>query len=388
MPTIPRVITATLLSLCSIGGNVLASEYQTVTVTTAQVAHTSTVGGTVVPYKEVNLSAQIPGQVTFIAGVEGDSLAADSLLIQVDDSQIQAQRRAALAQIANAEAALRNARVQYSREIWSPRSNTPNAMPGMGMPNMFDQFFTRGFSNMIGRSDTGLERYADWYAQGAGVQQAQGALMQATAQLEQLNAKLRDAQLTAPFDGTIVKKVVEVGDTVQPGQLLLQFAHTAFLRIQADVPVRLVAGLEKGMLLPARLDAGGILDDKGIEVNARVAQIYPMADSTRHTVTVKFDLPKGVPGGAGMYAEVQIPDTTKPSREFPVLPEQAVVWRGSLPNVFIIQEGLPSLRVIRVGSSLGGDFISVLSGVHAGDQVIVNPPPGLVSGVRADSSSK
>ncbi|VBB69615.1 efflux transporter, RND family, MFP subunit [invertebrate metagenome] len=314
--------------------------------------------------------------MTFIAGVEGDSLAAGALLIQVDDSQIQAQRRAALAQIANAEAALRNAQVQYSREIWSPRSNTPNAMPGMGMPNMFDQFFTRGFSNMMGRSDTGLERYADWYAQGAGVQQAQGALMQATAQLEQLNARLRDAQLAAPFDGTIVKKIVEVGDTVQPGQALLQFAHTTYLRIQADVPVRLVAGLEKGMLLPARLDAGGI------EVKARVAQIYPMADSTRHTVTVKFDLPKGVPGGAGMYAEVQIPDATEPSREIPVLPERAVVWRGSLPNVFILHEGRPSLRVIRVGSSLGGDFVSVLSGVTAGDQVIVDPPPGLVSGLR------
>ncbi|KAF0143874.1 MAG: RND family efflux transporter MFP subunit [Rhodospirillaceae bacterium] len=377
MPGIPRIIAAALLLVaCGIGKTVLATEYQTATVTTAQVGHTSTVGGTVVPYKEVNLSAQIPGQVTFIAGAEGDSFTEDTVLVQIDDAQIQAQRRAALAQITNAEASLRNAQVQYSREIWSPRSNTPNAMPGMGMPNMFDQFFTRGLSNMMRRSDTGLERYADWYAQGAEVQQAQGALMQARAQLEQLDAKLRDAQLAAPFDGTIVKKIVEVGDTVQPGQPLLQFAHTTYLRIQADVPVRLVAGLEKNMLLPARLDVGGD------EVKARVAQIYPMADRTRHTVTVKFDLPKGVPGGPGMYAEVQIPDTTEPSREISVLPERAVVWRGSLPNVFVLQNGRPSLRVIRVGSVLGGGFVSVLSGVNAGDQVIVDPAPGLVSGGR------
>ncbi|KAF0118516.1 MAG: RND family efflux transporter MFP subunit [Rhodospirillaceae bacterium] len=377
MPEIPRIVAVAVMMMAGgIGGPTMAAEYRTATVTTTEVGHTSTVGGTVVPYKEVNLSAQIPGQVTFIAGAEGDSFTSGAPLIRIDDAQIQAQRRSALAQITNAEASLRNAQVQYSREMWSPRSNTPNAMPGMGMPNMFDQFFTRGFSNMIGRSDTGLERYADWYAQGAGVQQAQGALMQATAQLEQLDAKLRDAQLVAPFDGMIVKKIVEVGDTVQPGQPLLQFAHTTYLRIQADVPVRLVTGLEKGMLLPARLDAGGI------EIKARVAQIYPMADRTRHTVTVKFDLPKGVPGGPGMYAEVQIPDTTEPAREIPVLPEQAVVWRGSLPNVFVLRDGLPSLRVVRVGSALGGGFVSVLSGVSPGDQVVIDPPPGLVSGVR------
>lgn len=381
MSIVPRIISAVglvYLTIWSLSAEktVLAADYQIVTVKVAQVGHTSTVGGTVIPYKEVNLSAQIPGQVMFIAGAEGDSFTAGAVLIQIDDAQIQAQRRAALAQITNAEASLRNAQVQYSREIWSPRSNTPNAMPGMGMPNMFDQFFTRGLSNMMGRSDTGLERYADWYAQGAGVQQAQGALMQATAQLEQLDAKLRDAQLSAPFDGTVVKKIVEVGDTVQPGQPLLQFAHTTYLRIQADVPVRLVAGLEKGMMLPARLDAGGV------EIKTRVSQIYPMADKTRHTVTVKFDLPKGVPGGPGMYAEVQIPDTTEPSREIPILPERAVVWRGSLPNVFVLHDGQPLLRIVRVGNQFGDGFVSILSGVNAGDQVIVDPPPGLVSGSR------
>lgn len=349
------------------------TEYQTVLVTTARVGHTSTVGGTVIPYKEVNLSAQVPGQVTFIAGSEGDSFSAGSILIQIDDSQVQAQRRAALAQIVNAEAVLRNAQVQYSREIWSPRSNTPSAVPGMGMPNMFDQFFTRGFSNVIGRSDTGLERYADWYAQGSIVQQAQSALVQATAQLEQFDARLRDTKLSAPFDGIIVRKVVEVGDTVQQGQLLIQFAHTVYLRVQADIPVRLVAGLEKGMLLPARLDASGL------EVKARVAQIYPMADRTRHTVTVKFDLPKGIPGGPGMYAEVQIPDTTESGKEIPILPENSIIWRGSLPNIFILQDGHPSLRVIRVGTVIGNGFVSVLSGVKPGDYVIVNPPSGLVS---------
>ncbi|MEO5373500.1 MAG: efflux RND transporter periplasmic adaptor subunit [Alphaproteobacteria bacterium] len=355
---------------------VTAAEYQTAAVTAAQLGHTSTVGGTVIPYKEVNLNAQIPGQVTYIAGAEGDSFPSGTVLVQIDDSQIQAQRRAALADIANAESAARNAQVQYSRELWSPRSNSPNSMPGMGMPGMFDQFFTRNVSNVMGRSDTGLERQAELYAQGSGVNQAQNRLLQATAQLEALDAKLRDAQQVAPFDGMIVQKMVEVGDTIQPGQPLLQFAHTTYLRIKADVPVRLVAGLDKGMLVPARLDAGGV------QVQARVAQIYPMADQTRHTVTVKFDLPKGVPGGPGMYAEVQIPDQSEATRSMAAVPEEAVMWRGSLPNVFVMANGRPSLRVVRVGSPLGDGRVGVLSGVSVGEQVIVNPPAGLVSGTR------
>ncbi|MBF0563184.1 MAG: efflux RND transporter periplasmic adaptor subunit, partial [Alphaproteobacteria bacterium] len=318
---------------------------------------------------------QIPGQVTFIAGSEGDSLTAGAVLVQIDDSQIQAQRRAAIAEISNAEAAMQNAKVQYSRELYSPHSNSPNSMPGMGMPGMFDQFFTRNASNWMGRSDSGLERQADLYAQGSSVSEAESRLMQSTAQLETLDAKLRDAQLVAPFDGMIVQKLVEVGDTVQPGKPLLRFAHTTYLRIQAEIPVRLVTGLEKGMLVPARLDAGGV------EVKARVAQIYPMAEQSRHTVTVKFDLPKGVPGGPGMYAEVQIPDPGEAAQDMPIIPEDALVWRGSLPNIFVLQNGHPSLRVVRVGGSVGEGRVSIVSGASVGEQVILNPPAGLVSGV-------
>lgn len=376
MRVLPWLLAATLVAGNFNAFPAAAAEYQTTTVALAHVGHTATVGGTVIPYKEVNLNAQIPGQVTYIAGAEGDSFGSGAVLVQIDDSQIQAQRRAALADIANAEAAARNAQVQYSRELWSPRSNSPNSMPGMGMPGMFDQFFTRNMSNAMGRSDSGLERQAELYAQGSGVSQAQGRLLQTTAQLEALDAKLRDAQQVAPFDGMIVQKMVEVGDTVQPGQPLLQFAHTTYLRIKADVPVRLVAGLDKGMLVQARLDAGGI------QVQARVAQIFPMADQARHTVTVKFDLPKGVPGGPGMYAEVQVPDPSEATQGLAAVPEEAVMWRGSLPNVFVLQNGRPSLRVVRVGSPIGDGRVSILSGIAVGEQVIVNPPAGLVSGMR------
>ena len=351
-----------------------AAQFQTVPVTTSQIGGNATIGGTVVPFKEVTLNAQIPGRVIFLAGAEGFGAAEGQVLLAISDEDIQAQRRAAQAQITQAEAGVRNAQMQYSRELYSPRVNSLTGIPGMGVPGTFDQFFTRGFSDMIGQSDSGLERQADLYAQGVGIDQAQSGMLQAQANLDALDARLRDASSVAPFDGIIIEKMVEVGDTVQPGMPLLKFAYVEYLRIVADVPVRLAAGLSEGMLVSARLDAGGE------QVQARVAQVFPVADQERHTVRVKFDLPKGTAGGPGMYVEVTVPDGSVPVRTQPAVPAESLIWRGSLPSVFIIVDGKPSLRLVRVGYPLPDGRISVVSGLNGGEMVIVNPPANLVSG--------
>lgn len=349
-------------------------QFQTVPVTTSQIGGNATIGGTVIPFKEVTLNAQIPGRVIFLAGAEGFSATGGQVLLAISDESIQAQRRAAQAQITQAEAGFRNAQMQYSRELYSPRVNSLTGFPGMGVPSTFDQFFTRGFSDMIGQSDSGLERQADLYAQGVGIDQAQSGMLQAQANLDALDARLRDASSVAPFDGIIIEKMVEVGDTVQPGMPLLKFAYVEYLRIVADVPVRLAAGLSEGMLVSARLDAGGE------QVQARVAQVFPVADQERHTVRVKFDLPKGTAGGPGMYVEVTVPDGSVPVRTQPAVPAESLIWRGSLPSVFIIVDGKPSLRLVRVGYPLPDGRISVVSGLNGGEMVIVNPPANLVSG--------
>ena len=227
---------------------------------------------------------------------------------------------------------------------------------------------------MMGQSDSGLERQADLYASGVGINQAQGGLLQAQANLEAIEARIRDARQEAPFAGVILEKMVEVGDTVQPGMPLIKFAYIDYLRVLADVPVRLASGLEVGMIVPARLDAGGA------EVQVRVAQIYPVADALRHTVAVKFDLPQGTPGGPGMYVEVTVPDASVPVSAQPALPAAALIWRGSLPSVFVLEDGKPSLRLVRVGYPIENGLISVVSGLSGGEEVILNPPANLVSG--------
>lgn len=369
-----RWATALLMVAAPLSASAQSAGFQTTTVEVEQIGKMTTLSGTVVPYKEVNLAAQVPGQVTFISGSEGDEYTAGGILVTINDDSIQAQRRAALADIASAQASVGNARVQYNREMVSPRINSITGMPGMGMPALFDQFFTRGFSSMAGNTYPGMERQADLYNSYVGINQAQSRLMQAHAQLDTLDANLRDTRTLAPFDGIIVQKLVEEGDTVQPGQQLMRFAYTKFLRLQVEVPVRLVSVLETGMLVPARLDV------RGASVMARVAQIFPMADASGHTVTVKFDLPEGTPGGPGMYAEVRLPDESKDHLAAPIVPTEALVWRGSFPSVFVLEGDTVSLRLVRLGVTLDDGRMTVLAGLKGGEQVILNPPASLASG--------
>lgn len=329
-------------------------------------------GGTVIPYKEVTLSAQLPGRVKHLAGIEGDTFEKGALLVALDDSELLATRNAALAQLANADSQLRAAGVQYSRELWSPQSK--QAMGGMGLPNLFDQMFTRPMENFSGNRNQNVERRADLYTSGVQITQAQNAILSAQSQIQAIDAKLRDAISLAPFDGVILKKFVEVGDTMQPGQPLLVYADVEYLQIMVDVPARLRPSLYEQQMLEAEMDVTGQV------VPVRVAQIFPTADSQRHTVKVKFDLPQGV-SAPGMYVKVRVPDLTAPARNNPVIPASAIRYNGSLPGVYVEgRDGRPELRLIRMGESLDNGFVSVLSGLSAGERILRNPGQGITSG--------
>jgi multidrug efflux pump subunit AcrA (membrane-fusion protein) len=336
-----------------------------ITVPSVPVGSSITLGGTVIPYKEATLSAQLPGRVESISGEEGDSFEEGAVLVAISDDDLLAQRRAAFANLANAEAALRNAGMQYSREWISPYGGQTDQYFG-GMGSLMRNFSNPMNSFMGSGSSPGYDRHAELYSQSTRVDQARSQLVAARSKIEEIDTKLRDTKSIAPFDGVITKKLVEVGDPVQPGMPMIFYADTSLLQIRLEVPARLMPGVQKGMVVPARLDVGGV------NLQARVAQIFPMADPDRHTVTVKFDLPQGAPGGPGMYAEVMINDVNAKVRELPVVPVNALVWRGSLPGVYILnKDNQRELRLVRTGENVGLDGIAVLSGLHAGERVVI-----------------
>jgi multidrug efflux pump subunit AcrA (membrane-fusion protein) len=369
-PMVGKVSTSLVAALSLIAAVQGAQAEALENVTTVEVVRQQNqivLGGSVIPSRQVSIAAQMPGRVKFIAGAEGDAFEQNTALVALGDDELHAQRRAALAAMANAEASLRNAGVQFQRELTSPTSR--NSMSGMGVPGMFDQMFTRNFSDMMGINNPGMERQADLYSRSTGIEQARSAYMQARSQIEQVDAKLRDAVGYAPFNGVIVKKMVEIGDTVQPGQPLVTYADTEALQVMVEVPARLMPGVRDKDELEARLDI-----DKDTPVKVRVAQIFPMADPIRHTVTVKLDIPLDSRAAPGMYAEVMIPDVSTPAMNLPVVSRAAIVRRGSLPAVYVLSPlGKRELRVVRLGRPMADDRVAVLAGLSGGERVVNNP---------------
>ena len=331
-------------------------------------------GGTVIPFKKVTLTAQLAGQINFLAGEEGDRFKKGALLASIDDSALLAKRKAAYAQWQRARVAWQNAITLYNRELWAPQSKTP--MPGMGLPSMFDYMFSRPMSEAMDITDYDAARRADLMAARNRIKEALAQMEAARAQIEEIDVLLRYTKLVAPFDGVIVKKFVEVGDTVQPGQPILEFAKSNHLSIEVNVPVSLMAAIERGRIFQASINHGPL-------INVRVAQIFPVADDKQHTVKVKFDIPLGAAAAPGMYAEVYLPNVQSQGLKFPIVPESAIVKRGSLPAVYVVDpdNGLIHMKIVRLSQTSLNGYRIVLSGLKAGEQIIINPPANIHSGM-------
>ena len=332
------------------------------------------IGGTIAAYKSVILSAQIPGRIVSIAGEEGDHFKQGILLVKINDDELLSRRQSALAQFAAASIAVNNAGVQFHRQIVSP-STSNNAPGGMGIPGMFDQLVTNPMSEIMGTRDYDVERRADIFASRAQLDQAHHALQQARAQIQQIDANLRDTMSIAPFDGVIVAKNIEIGDTVQPGQTLLVYEDLSRLQIHIDVPGRVIYNLQEGQLLNARVDG---LDD---EIQVKITKIFPTSDPLRHTTRVELALPEANHAAPGNYAEVWIPASQAAMKKRLLVPSSAVIKRGGMPSIFVVnRDKRVELRLARLGDLLPSGDRVILYGVKENEQVIDKPPAFITSG--------
>jgi multidrug efflux pump subunit AcrA (membrane-fusion protein) len=351
--------------------NSFESVYNIQTVAGMSLDKRALLGGSVVTSSQVNLSAQVSGDILTVSGREGDMFKKGSILVTLEQDSIQAQRDSAYAEIASANEALRNAGVQYSQSIVSPNSG---GMLG-GVPGMFSMF-TDPMLKMSGQGNPEFDKFANRTSRYTSYQQAKNKLTQAENNLKQIESRLKDANVRAPFDGVITAKSINVGDIVQPGQMLMKFANIKDLQVEVNIPSRLVRSLKLDTDYRIKLDIANIV------VDAKLAQIYPIADNAKHSVKVKFDLPLNVPVLPGAYAEVEIFETDSGVLT-PIVPESAIMWRSSLPSVFIITPltNKTELRFVRLGEQVGKSKKSVLSGLKIGEKIVANPNILMVSGM-------
>jgi len=354
-----------------------AGGFKVHTVNRESIPLTVSFAGTVSADKTLQLTAQMPGRIAAIAGQEGDAFDKGAVLVELDDSGLLARLDAAIANREAAIADMRNARVQLDRELYSPRSNSSGAAPGgMGMPAMMDQVFTNPMQNMMGMRSRGTELRSDLVGAETALAQANTRMRSADANIKEIESMLRDTQGIAQFSGVIQKVYVEVGDTVQPGQPLVDFSESAALVVETDLPVRLSRSLRLGQPIDVALQGNSV-------IQAPVGLIHPVADPRQNTVRVELTLPTGSGATPGQYVEIRVPDNAAQMPAQLTVPKSAIVTKGGLPLVYVIgSDGKARLRVVRLGNAPDDNTRVVLSGVNVGDKLVDQPPPGLRAGTQ------
>ena len=75
-----------------------------------------------------------------------------------------------------------------------------------------------------------------------------------------------------------------------------------------------------------------------------------------------------------MYAEVLVPQPMSEQGPLPVIPVSAVVYRGGLPMVYVLDaQEQPRLHLLRLGEQFG-DTVTVLTGLQGGERILLRPP--------------
>ena len=190
--------------------------------------------------------------------------------------------------------------------------------------------------------------------------QAESQLAMAEATLKEVETAGSYASIRAPFDGEVVSRYVDEGDVAAPGMPLLVVEEAGPREGKLSVPVEASAGLAPGDTV--RVTAVG-----GRTIDAPVRVVARGADPMSKTVEVRVVLPAEWPTGVSVTALVPVGVT-----QAITIPAGAVVRRGQLTGVRVVTADGVALRWIRLGRAVGdGDRVEVLSGLNAGDQIVL-----------------
>jgi RND family efflux transporter MFP subunit len=185
---------------------------------------------------------------------------------------------------------------------------------------------------------------------------------------------MRDyAKLAAPFSGVVITRTVEPGNLATPGAPLLTIEQDGLYRLEASVDESKLANVRVGQAVEAVLEA----DRK---LSARVSEIVPSVDAASRSYIVKLDLPATPQLRTGMFGRAIFP---LGMQKVVAVPLAALMERGQLQSVFVVEDGVAHTRLVTTGRRTG-DAVEVLSGLNAGEKVVLPLPVGLQDGARVE----
>ncbi len=192
----------------------------------------------------------------------------------------------------------------------------------------------------------------------------------AKAAVAEARAMLAYVEILAPFDGVVTKKWADVGDLALPGKPLVDIEDPAALQLEADVPEAIASKVQPGAVLQLRLDS---LADA---LSGTVTEIAPSADPVSRTLRVKLDLPGQPALMAGRFARLLVPVGESTTLR---VPASAVVQRGQMEIVFVVDAQHARLHLVKTGRRFGNET-EILSGLDHGDPIVIENASQLVDG--------
>jgi RND family efflux transporter MFP subunit len=319
-----------------------------------------------IPYQDILVHAKVSGYVKIIKVDIGDRVKQGDLLATLEIPELQDNINKAKASLSAAEQEIAKAKADYDNvhQIYQRLSDVAKAHP-----------------NLVAQQDLDTAQSKEDSAQGA-LGAAKQHRDEAQAELGRLNTLAAYEQITAPFDGIIIKRFADVGSLIQAGTSsntqalpLVQLAQDDLLRLRYPVPESQTPLITDGAKVDVTVPA---LHDHFVGTVTRYAWLINR--STR-TMTTEVDVQN--PDGrikAGMYAYVTFP--LQQAKQALTVPLQALAV-GDSPTVFVVnKDGRLEERHVEVGIRTADDA-QITSGLEEGDLVVVGNRAGLTAGEKA-----
>ena len=289
--------------------------------------------GVVEAVREARLSAQTAGRVLAVEHDVNDRVAAGDVLVRLSEVEQRAGADTARAQLRSAEATLVDAETTQRR---------------------YRELAARQFV-----SKAQLDQVA------TALDAARAARDAARATLAQASQQADYTTVRAPYAGLVAARAVEPGESIATGQWLMTVLSPDALRVEVSVPQAQADAVR------ARPQARLVFDD-GRRADAAGVTVFPSADPSTHSVTVRVALPSMAIPVPMPGSTVRVAFPAVGGDAFVRIPLSSLVQRGEVSAVYVLAEGRLSLRQVRLGNR-SGESVDVIAGLRPGEEVAVDP---------------
>jgi len=284
--------------------------------------------------RQSTVAAQVTGRIVELNYDVGDYVKKGQVIVRIDESEARQVLAGSEAQVAQAEAAFENARINVDR--------------------------TRNLAAQNFVSKSALDKAE------ADFRVAEAQLKAARAAAGQAATSKSYTVVVAPYSGVVSARHVEVGEMATPGKPLMTGFDPAAMRVVASVPQYKVAEVRGSPR--ASIEIPSL--NRWIE--GKAITVLPSADPRSHSTSVRVDLPGSQKDlYPGMFARAHF--TVGRARKL-VMPVGSVVRRSEVSGVYVVDPGgAVRFRQVRLGEPAGQGLIEVLAGVSAGERVALEP---------------